>query len=249
MQKKNNFISKILNVLFPKNVKCIFCGEELNNKSYNKTCEKCFSSLPFIQNSCLRCGAPMNENQSGVCLKCKRTNYDFTFARSVFVYKNEIVKVVHKIKYGGKKYLFDAVSKYMAESFATWSVLPNIITCVPMVVKKQKARGYNQSKVLAENLADTVNLPFYELTRKIKDTTSQTSLSTSERMKNVKDSFAFNKEYKDLIKDKIICIIDDVITTGATTSEISRVLLENGAKACHVFTFAHTQLAQINFED
>ena len=47
-------------------------------------------------------------------------------------------------------------------------------------------------------------------------------------------------EQKEQIKDKVILIIDDVITTGATTSELARVLIENGAKACHVLTFAHS---------
>ena len=247
--QKKKFFEHVLSLLYPKDVKCMFCAEELNDKAYNKTCEICYASLPFIKNSCLRCSAPMNENQSGVCLKCKRNNYYFKTARSIFIYESPVLQIVHAIKYGGKRYLIEPVVKYLVDSYSTWNVFPNIITCVPMFYKKEKERGYNQSQLIAKSLAEKICVPFEELCIKIKDTSSQTNFNTKERMENIKDSFAFNTKFKRLIKNKIICIVDDVITTGATTNEISKILIENGAKECHVLTFAHTNLPQINIEN
>ena len=68
-------------------------------------------------------------------------------------------------------------------------------------------------------------------------------------IENVKDSFAVKREYAEKIKGKIILIIDDVITTGATTSEISKMLVEAGAESCYVLSFAHTVLEQVQTED
>ena len=247
-QKISKLKDKILNLIFPKNIKCMFCAGELNQNSYNSTCEECLEVLPFITNACERCGSQLNENQMGVCLKCKNENYFFTQAKSVFEYVDKPLIAIHNLKYNGKKYLAENMVKYMLDLYAKWNVFADIITFVPMFELKQKARGYNQAQLLAEDFSKKINIPCYELCAKVVDTTSQTELGNKERMKNVEDSFSFKKEYKDLIKGKRILIIDDVITTGATTSEISKVLLKAGAKECYAMSFAHTQLRQINVE-
>ena len=61
--------------------------------------------------------------------------------------------------------------------------------------------------------------------------------------------YHFKKELKNIVKDKVVLIIDDVITTGATTSEISKVLVKAGAKECYVLSFAHTKLTQLQCEE
>ncbi|MBR4998281.1 MAG: ComF family protein [Clostridia bacterium] len=248
-QKIKDFGNKILDLIYPKNIKCMFCMDELNQNSYNCTCENCLEILPFIKNPCERCGSQMNENQKGVCMKCKKRNYNFERAKSVFEYNATPKIVVHGLKYGGKKYLAEYMVKYLLDVYSTWNIVADIVTCVPTFSLKAKGRDYNHSQVLAEIFANELKLPFYDLVTKRVDTSSQTSLNTRERMENMKDSFAFKHEFKDLIKGKSILIIDDVITTGATTNEISKILKESGAKACFVLTFAHTKLEQLDFED
>ena len=248
-QKMKRFANKILDLMYPKNIKCMFCAEELNQFDYNCTCENCLPNLPFISNPCSRCGSPMGENQQGVCLKCKTRNFHFNQAKSVFEYIESPLKVVHNLKYNGKTYLVEYMVKYLLEVYGTWNILPDIITCVPMFPTKEKVRGYNQSKLLAEQFSKIVGVPFVELCSKVVDTVSQTELNTNDRIENVKDSFALKNEHAKLIKNKTILIIDDVITTGATTSEISRVLKQGGAVACYAMSFAHTKLEQIQTED
>lgn len=245
-QKISKFKDMILNLMFPSGIKCMFCDDELNQNSYNTTCENCLETLPFIKNACERCGSQMRENQQGVCLKCKSTNYNFTQAKSVFEYNEAPLVVVHNLKYNGKKYLVQYMVKYLLDIYATWNVFPDFVTNVPMFKLKEKARGYNQSKLLADEFSKKSNIPFYEFCAKVVDTQSQTDLNTKERMENVMDSFAFKPEFKKMIKGKTILIIDDVLTTCATTSEVSKVLLNAGAKECFVLSFAHTKLQQIN---
>ena len=138
--------------------------------------------------------------------------------------------------------MIEHIVKYLVDMYATWNVFADIITCVPMFELKETERGFNQSKIIAKKFAEFVKVPFVELCAKVVDTPSQTSLNTKERIENVKDSFNFKSEYKKLIKNKTILIIDDVVTTGATTSELSKVLIEHGAKECYVLSFAHTKL-------
>ena len=234
--------------MFPSGIKCMFCGDELNQNEYNTTCENCLEILPFIKNPCERCGSPMGENQQGVCFKCKNKNYHFTLAKSIFEYNESPLVAVHNLKYNSKLYLVDYMVKYLIDEFAKWSVFPDFITNVPMFETKERRRGYNQSKLLAKKFGELTKIPFYEFCVKVVDSTSQTELNTKERLENVLDSFAVKPEVKDIIKDKTILIVDDVITTGATTSEISRILINAGAKECYVLTFAHTKLKQIDFE-
>lgn len=246
ISKVKEFIS---NLMYPNDIKCVFCGEELNQNACNFTCEECFGCLPFITNPCSKCGSPMNDNQQGVCLKCKSRNFSFVQAKSVFEYTSQPLMLVHKLKYSKKKYLVEAMSKYLIDIYATWNLFADIITNVPMFPTKEKERGFNQSSLLAKQLSESVKVPFVELCAKIVDTPSQTDLTINKRIENVKNTFSFRNEHKKLITGKTILIIDDVVTTGATTSELSRIMLEAGAKECYVLSFAHTDIEQISFEN
>ena len=248
-QKISKFKDMILNLMFPSGIKCMFCTNELNQNAYNTTCENCLQTLPFIKNPCGRCGSAMGENQQGVCLRCKSNNLNFVQAKSVFEYTDEPLNVVHNLKYNGKKYLNEYIVKYLLDVYAKWNVFADIVTCVPMFELKEKVRGYNQSKLMAEEFALKTKIPFYELCVKFVDTPSQTALNTMDRINNVADSFAFRKEFKKIVKGKTILIIDDVLTTGATTSEISKVLLKAGAKDCFILSFAHTKLQPLQAEN
>lgn len=239
----------ILNLIYPSGIKCMFCSDELNQNSYNTTCENCIETIPFIKNPCERCGSEMKRNNQGVCFKCKNKNYSFTQAKSVFEYTDKPLIVVHNLKYNEKTYLTKYMVKYLLDVYAKWNVFADIITNVPMFELKEKERGYNQSKLLAEEFSKQTKLPFYELCAKVVNTKSQTDLNTKERMENVLDSFAFKLEFKKQIQGKTILIIDDVITTGATTSEISKMLINAGAKETYVLTFAHTSLQQLGYEE
>ena len=115
-----------------------------------------------------------------------------------------------------------------------------------MFKKKQKLRGYNQAKLLAEEFAKHAKLPIFDFCEKIVDNTSQTELDFKSRRENVKDTFKFRTELKNEIKDKVVLVIDDIFTTGATSNEICKVLLENGAKECFVLTLSHTELKENN---
>ena len=245
-EKFNKFAKYLGDILFPRDVKCIFCGDELSNREYNKTCELCYPILPFITKSCPKCGGAVTEENSGVCVDCKINNYSFTMAMSVFEYIDQPLNAIHKLKYNRKKYLAKPLGAYLAQRLVTENINIDYITFVPIHSSKLKERKFNQAQLLAKEVSNLLDIPCLTLCEKKINTPSQTNLKFSERRANVKDSFAFNIEHKNQIKGKNILIIDDVFTTGATCNEVSSVILKAGAKNCYVLTLAHVKVEPIS---
>lgn len=244
-EKFNKFTNYFSNIFFPRDVKCIFCSEELSNRAYNSTCEICYPILPFINKSCPKCGGAITEENSGVCIDCKINNYSFTMALSVFEYINQPLNAIQKLKYNRKKYLAEPLGLYLAQRLSTENIDIDYLTFVPIHEEKLKIRKFNQAELLAQEVSKLTNVPILPLCEKVVNTPSQTELSFKERRANVKDSFEFNKKYKSTIKGKNILIIDDVFTTGATCDEVSSLLLKHGAKNCFVLTLAHVKVQTI----
>lgn len=244
--KLHKFTNYFSNIFFPRDVKCIFCGDELSNREYNSTCEICYPILPFIKKSCPKCGGAVTEENSGVCVDCKINNYDFTMAMSVFEYVDQPLNIIHKFKYNRKKYLAKPLGAYLAQRLVTENLNIDYITSVPIHTSKLKQRKFNQAELLSIEVSSLLSIPYLPLCIKKINTPSQTNLSFKDRRANVKDSFEFNKEYKSTIKNKNILIIDDVFTTGATCNEVSTTLLKAGANKCYVLTLAHVKVEPIS---
>ena len=233
----------LLNTLFPNKIKCIFCGNELSEREEDY-CLECKDSLPFINSCCYRCGLPMNEEHLEVCSSCKRNNYNFVQARSAFSYIDSPLRLVRKVKFRSKKVFIPQMAKFLHEVFLAWNIKVDVVAFVPMFPKREKERGFNQAQILAEEFALLANLPITYCAVKNLNTLNQQDLSFEKRKENIKDAFSIKTESKHEIKDKTILIIDDVFTTGATTSELSKTVINAKAKQCYVLTFAHTIFKQ-----
>ena len=116
--------------------------------------------------------------------------------------------------------------------------MADVVTYVPMPKTREKERGYNQAKELAGEFCKLSKLPMLDLLTRKDDVVKQSTLSAKERKENIKDSFsAINKAR---IKGKDILIIDDVSTTGSTTSECANVLKKAKARSVCVLTVCKT---------
>jgi ComF family protein len=116
-----------------------------------------------------------------------------------------------------------------------------LIVPVPLHRAREKERGFNQSELLARHLTSALGLepPVTALTRRAQ-AVSQTSLSRTERLKNIRDNFAVTGGK--MVRGRTVLLIDDVLTTGATMSECARVLKQAGAKKVMGFTLASVAL-------
>ena len=123
----------------------------------------------------------------------------------------------------------------LKEFFERYNI--DYIIPVPLHIKRESERGYNQAGYIAKEVAKEFNKEYYpNILRRVKNTKAQSGLARGDRQSNIKD--AFKVEWKECIEGKNILIVDDVITTGGTVRECSKVLKENGAKKVFVLALA-----------
>ena len=148
----------------------------------------------------------------------------------LFEYEGYIRNLIIRFKFHGKFYLSKVFSKIILKNEKLCGILKfyDIICSVPMHKNKFKKRGYNQSQLLAEDLAKKLGL-YYDKNIIIKtiNNEKQSSLSKEERYENIKNVFKVKKT--DKILNKKVILIDDICTTSATLEECSKVLKEAGA--------------------
>ncbi|MEG2274616.1 MAG: ComF family protein, partial [Clostridia bacterium] len=164
----------------------------------------------------------------------------FDFARSSCVYEGIAKQLVHGLKFGNKKYYGRYMANVMAETYLNNDFDCDIILAVPLSKSRLVRRGYNQSFVLAQHLSKLLKLPLDTKSLvKIKDTPEQARKSGKQRELNVLGAYAVVN--KTAICGRKVLIVDDVLTTGATTSEVAKMLYKAKARQAQVLTFASTQ--------
>ena len=234
---------KLLDTFYPKHIKCICCKDELSKQNVYDMCETCYNTLPFIKvNFCTRCGLQFEKDGTGTCLNCKANNFEFELARSSVNFDNHAVAVIHKFKYSKYKFLAEPLSYLLYDTLLIQDWKIDLICYVPLYPKREKDRGYNQSRELAYQLSKHISTPVFDDIVRIRDTPTQTKLSRKERQENVKGCFQVNN--RKFIKDLNILLIDDVFTTGSTTDEISKEFKKAGVNKVYVLTVAHAGFKQ-----
>ena len=221
--------NEIMQILFPSDIKCIVCGNEITPNRYG-VCDKC--SFDLNSNYCARCG----RHKVGIgeyCGECAKPNLHFDEARSSVVYDGCASKIIQRFKYGDAKYLAEPLSEYLLDTLVATDWKFDCFTFVPIHKKRLKRRGYNQAELLAAALSEMTTKPCIKLIDKIKPTPNQARSSRAERENNLKDSFAICEK-----PPERVVLIDDVMTTGSTANECAKVLKRAGAKSVYVLTFA-----------
>lgn len=235
-------ISKILCTLFVKDIKCIYCENELNDDYPYSICEKCYKSLTFNnQKICKICGIKLF-GEYNVCKHCYSNKNYFNRAYSVFTYTGMVRDIIRKFKFCDCKYMGEYLSKFLVDKYKDLKLNCDIVLPVPMYEKKKQERGYNQSWELCKGFEDI--LPIRDdILIKIKNTKNQAMSSFEERKTNLID--CFDVKNKDIIQNKNVLLIDDIFTTGSTVNECSKILRKNGAKTVFVLTLSSTEFNTI----
>lgn len=212
------------------NFTCDVCGREVFGGE--RICAKCAALLPRNNGAvCPFCGRKVKEE--GVCLECKEKPLSTEKARSVFTHEGEAAALVLRFK-NGKKYLFRTLCDVLLPVYEREFADADGFVCVPMTEKAMKKRGYNQSRLLAEELARRTGKPFFDVSVKIRESAPQKSLGRREREKNLEG--CFRVQDRAAIKGKTLVLVDDTLTTGATSSELADCLLRAGAKKVFLLT-------------
>ena len=236
---KKNLYKIFREELFSPIKTCNVCGREIFDGEF--LCEDCMRKVDFLGDEiCEKCGRP-NKQKPCVCASCKKHSF-VDRSRSLFSYEGVGETLVKKLKYDDGRYLSALLAEMLKNVYLKNYFTPDVITFVPMTEEALYERGYNQSRLLAEDLSELVGVECTEILVKNKDTAHQAGLDFSERQKNLKGVYSLKKGIK--VKDKKILLVDDVLTTGATADEIAKLLKERGAKSVYLLTLASVALSK-----
>lgn len=240
LQKAAVWLTRIAKTLFVDNCNCIVCGNEIFEKDRSGLCVKCRSAMTVNDGGiCKKCGRIL-ANEADYCNTCQNNDRYFEVARSVYVYEGDAVTLVHRLKFGGKRYLAEYMASGMTDKYLDEGFDCDCVTAVPLSAKRLRKRGYNQADLLAREISRGLKLDYIDkAVVKTKDNSEQTKLGFSGREENVKG--VYEVADKEAFKGKRVLLVDDVLTTGATASEVARVILKAKAKSVSVLTYASTK--------
>lgn len=146
-------------------------------------------------------------------------------------------KIISKLKFEGANYLAKPLAKLMAEQSSRFNESFDAVCFIPSSKEKLAKRGYNQSELLARHIAKSLGLPLLNALQKPAETKSLRLSSGRERQGIISGAFELNNKCE-IKKGSVLLLVDDVLTTGSTASEASRILHYGGAAKVCVLVFA-----------
>lgn len=216
-------ITKILDIIFPK--ECVsswkkwdFLSKEEQRKLYThpECCPWCKKNSPWFL----------------YCRECSQTSF-LQWCVIGFIYKSAIKKLLLQLKYGHRYWVNQYLSQRLALHILAQPTLAQrinekniIITSIPSHRRRKYfVKWYNQSELLAKEVARILNVEYFDLLSKHRRTRSQVTLSKKDRQKNLSKSFSIRKSEKNkIITNKTILLIDDIVTTWSTLKECAQTL-------------------------
>lgn len=214
----------------------------------------------FFPRLCENCKEKLTGNEKIICSHClaeiKTANDEFLkteFRRKfsdqhiidrftslyLFETNGNLQHLLHQLKYNQKfgigKYLGELIAEKRNDFFVETN--PDIVIPVPLHQLKKAERGYNQSYFIAKGIASRCGIQLKDnLAKRVKYTESQTSMAIKERKQNVAGIFLL--KHSETVRGKNIILVDDVITTGATISELGGILKNAGASKVYAVSAA-----------
>ena len=250
-------VRTLLSNLFPS--RCILCQKTIIESAINQDveiCTICYEQLPHNDNCCTRCALPLAEDialedtaldapikKDVLCGRCISRQPAFDYTYSLFGYENEIIKLVHQLKFAEKisytRSVGELLFKMVADKLLPEQGDPECIIPVPLHNKRLRKRGYNQSTEISRVIAKKTGITIEQnVALRHKSTLTQTGLKASERRKNIKGAFKVVGK----LNYKHVLIVDDVITTGSTVNELATVLKKHGVERVGVLSIARAPL-------
>jgi ComF family protein len=229
--KISSVFSAFSHLLYPS--LCFGCGDnEIGEHEF--ICIRCLSALPYTQFEKTR-NNPIEKLFWG------RTHIKFACSTFYYVEQTPLQQLIHQVKYKEQQklgiYLGTAMGNLLNPVFNENEV--DLLIPMPLHPKKLKKRGYNQASLLCDGISTITGRKYdEEVLVRTENTSTQTKKSRLERWGNVHTVFSVNDSNK--IRDKHILLVDDVITTGASTEACAQTLLNAGSKSVAICSLAFT---------
>ncbi|MFN2181333.1 MAG: phosphoribosyltransferase family protein [Candidatus Promineifilaceae bacterium] len=199
-------------------------------------CPDCLKKFPVIEGPCcMRCGYPLEETAAN-CARCRTESFNLQQVQACFAFSEPIAGVVHRYKYEGLFALAHPLGTLMARLWPDWAHPVDVIVPIPLHPRRQRARGFNQAALLAQQLSSHQAVEVNEqILRRVRYTIPQIGLSPTRRKENVWQAFAAEPGSLNGMR---VLLIDDVYTTGATMTSAANALLNAGAKSVSAYCLA-----------
>lgn len=201
---------EILNIIYPIEEKCMVCDED----GFIGICPSCKSRINKAKNE----GSILSYGFYGGILK----------------------SLILKFKYESNYNVGYLLANFLIEIIRESEIDIDIICYIPMIRKDERKRGFNQCKLIANEIGYNLNIPVSNCIKKVKHTKEQKKLTKEERIKNLIGAFEVTSNED--IKNKRVLLIDDVMTTGATIDECTKILKKSGVKEIIVLTIAKSNI-------
>lgn len=213
---------------------CLHCRKIADQKI--QLCSECYAALPWINTGCIRCGIPLPAtvyHHENTCQDCLQSLPPFDQTIAVFEYDKVIKTLITGLKFHHRLSHAKLLGTLMADKIQTHyqsQPLPTCILPIPLHYRRISQRGFNQSIELAKPLAKAMHIPINtRVCKRIFHTKPQSILNAKERKRNVKGAFGLKQGF---CKDNLqhVAIVDDVMTTTSTATELALLLKESGVQ-------------------
>ncbi len=231
LPKVNNILSSLFRIVYPQY--CVGCGKLLVGDK--RLCHSCWIKFSSVRNirSCPTCGSilgPYQKVDDGRCYVCRGVSIPIVGAVVLGRYDIPLDSMIREFKYKSALHIGEYLSDLLAEKLkeVDWIDEVDLIVPVPLHWLRLVSRRFNQAEFLAECVSEKLGIRWCELAKRIRYTRSQVGLSKSARIKNVKGAFRVKSKFLSDLKGMNVCIVDDIMTTGATAFELARTLKRAG---------------------
>ncbi len=222
----------LLDLIFPP--RCVVC-----HRVGDYWCCDCSKDVLLIAPPlCDWCGQPVSA--PGRCAACQTHPRTLDGIRSVAWFDGTLREAIHAFKYEGLAALDRRLGELLVQGWQRLRPPGEVLVPVPLHGRRLRERGYNQSALLARQLAQQTGLPVLEdVLRRVRQTAPQAELSASQRWDNVRE--AFHCQRGDRIHGRAMLLVDDVCTTGATLTACAEALRPYGPTSVWALTLAHAR--------
>lgn len=219
----------LLDLVFPP--RCVGCGQW--GVSLCPQCQTAISPVPAP--ICERCGRPVFGCE--VCPLCRRDPPPLSAIRSAAIFEGPLRLAIHHLKYKGQRGLAQPLGALMAQAWPKAMRDGDCLIPVPLHTARERERGYNQARLLAEELGRRIGLPVIcNAIYRVRATQPQVHLDARARRENVAGAFAATGQAS--MRGRRPVLVDDVCTTAATLSACAEALWQAGAAQVFAYTLA-----------
>ena len=218
---------------------CAACREPVEGKGL---CPACWSKLSFITRPyCERLGIPFvyDPGPGILSMEAIADPPAYNRARAAVRFDEISRALVHALKYGDRLDLAPMMGRWIGSAGRELLAEADALVPVPLHWRRQWARRFNQSALLAAAIAKETDVPIaFGALKRIKATAQQVGLSQTERAANIQGAFKVPEDGKAAVAGRRLVLVDDVLTSGATVEGCARALLRAGAANVDVLVFA-----------